>query len=111
MKRGVDYLMLAGKVKYSDEEKARWAKVLESLKPGLMMRVLTGDYYDEDEAPSGFLDRNEHVVLIERFDGGAVVRAGTNEVVGRNMCWKVMTRWGVLEKSESYIKQLWTPAE
>lgn len=101
--------MLAGKVQYSATEKARQANIVASLKPGLLMLVVSGDFHEEDETPNGFLERGEHVTLIERYDGGAIVKAGTMEEVGRSMCWKVMTRWGILSKSESYIKQLWEP--
>lgn len=103
--------MLAGKFKYPQEERDRWERVRSRLEPGLLMRVRTGDYHEDDTTPVGFLECNEHVVLIERFDGGPIVRAGTNEEVGRDMQWRVMTRWGVLNKSESYIKQLWEPVE
>jgi hypothetical protein len=102
--------MLVGKVQHTVEEKERFARVRNSLRPGLLMRVRIGDFHEDDETPVGFLAHNDLVMLIERGDGGPVVDKDSREV-GRWMQWTVMTRWGILKKSESYIEQLWEPVE
>ncbi len=88
--------MLAGRPgKLTAKERYDREAKLAALRPGLLLRVGIAEYHEDDETPFGFMAMGDLIVLL-RFDAH-------EKFSGVYHDWLVMTHWGIINKSASYL--------